>query len=324
MTPLQYFREILSTLPELARQTGYSRLYLLRRFTRLYLAHRIQIDEFRTLRLYDYTPRKVEQFLLWKRCKKCSDILTAGAAEADIALFNDKPKFNAAFAKFIRRDWLYIPAGSDEDILAFLAGHDRFLLKPCTGSQGRDISLHDRAATDPAAFLAEYRAKPFLMESFIRQHPALAAVNPGSVNTIRLITAQKGGRVQFIGAGLRCGGAEQFVDNFHHGGAAYPIDLELGIVTGPGRDLDGNPLLRHPTTGHIMPGLQIPFWSETKTMIQEAALMAGPVGYIGWDIAVTEAGPELVEGNVNYPGTFIIQLDGPGAWQRLRALMAGE
>jgi AraC-like DNA-binding protein len=321
MTPLQYFKSIWDTLPALSQQTGYSRFYLARTFTRQYLAHRVQIDEFRTLHLYDYTPQKVDRFLLWRRCVKNSDILNAEATPADIAQFNDKHLFNQAFQPYIHRDWLYVPDSKLEDIRRFAASHDVFLVKACTSTQGKGIEKFESAGLDIERFLQDYREKPVLLESFLVQHPVLAAVNPSSVNTIRLITAKKGDRVQLIGAGLRCGGSDQFVDNFHHGGAAYPIDLETGIITGPGTDLDGNPIFRHPTTGHVMPGLQLPHWDMVLSQIPAIARVSEHIGYVGWDIAITPQGIELIEGNINYPGTFIIQLDGTGAYQRLMELM---
>lgn len=321
MTPLQYLKTVVSTLPDIANQTGYSTFYLARAFTRQYLAHRVRIDEFRTLRLYDYTPQKVNQFLLWRRCVKNSDILNASATAGDLAVFNDKHQFNRAFQKYIHRQWLYIPESSRSEIEAFVARNEVFFVKACTSTQGKNIFRYCRRELNIDDFLREYQGKSFLIESAIEQHPSLAAVNPASVNTIRLVTAKKDNRVQLIGAGLRCGGAGQFVDNFHHGGAAYPIDLQTGIISGPGSDLDGNPILFHPTTGHTMPGLEIPYWNLLVQQVREAALVSPRVGYVGWDIAITPSGTELIEGNINYPGTFIIQLDGPGAYQRLMELM---
>ena len=38
------------------------------------------------------------------------------------------------------------------------------------------------------------------------------------------------------------------------------------------------------------------------------------IGYIGWDMAVTPDGVELIEGNYNWPGGNIIQFDGVGKY----------
>lgn len=317
----EYLKSIPVTLSEISDQTGYPIPYLAYRFFLCYITRRTHIREFRTLHLYDYTNRKVNQFLLWRRCIKYSDIINADATPEDFSFFHNKYLFNTMFHDFIHREWLYLPNSSRLDIEEFLKNNSEFLIKSCTDTQGNGIFKYTSSEVDLDNFLAEYKDKPVLMEAFIQQHPTLAAINPSSVNTVRLIAVKRGTTVRFLGAGLRCGGAGQFVDNFHHGGAAYPIDLETGIITGRGADLAGNPLLCHPTTGCIMPGLQIPHWNMLTNMIHEAALRSEHIGYVGWDIAITPDGVELIEGNTNYPGCNIIQLDGPGAYSRLMQFM---
>lgn len=324
MTPLEYFRTLWKAFPALAAETGYPTFFLARTFAKRYLTRRMWLGEFRSLRLYECSEPRFREYLVYKQSERISDRLNAGATEEDIARFRQKNRFNDTFQEFILRDWLYIPDRSREEIAAFFAAHERVFLKAGSGSRGNSISLLTSAEIDPAAFYDEYAGQDFLLEAPIRQHPALAALNPASVNTIRFIAARHGDHVAPVGAGLRCGGGGQVVDNFHHGGTAYPLDLETGIVTARGIDLDGHPILRHPVTGHIMPGFQVPHWDAVLDTIRRAAVLVPHVGYVGWDVAVTEDGPELVEGNINYPGNTIIQLDGPGARRRLVDFCAAE
>lgn len=321
LSPLQYFKKILSMLPEISEQSGYPVPFLAWHFAKGYLRQRVQIDEFRSLRLYQCSGKMFSQYLTYKNSREISDALNAGATPEEIALFNDKHLFNEHFRSFIHRDWLYIPDSTPEQIRAFLKTHDVFLAKACVSTQGKNIFRYTTSELDVDQFIQDYAQKPFLLESFIQQHPVLTAVNPSSVNTIRLIVARKGDRVQMVGAGLRSGGSGQFVDNFHHGGTAYPLDLETGVITARGIDLDGNFVLRHPVTGHIMPGLQIPHWDLLLEQVRQASVMTEHIGYIGWDLAVTADGVEFVEGNINYPGNTIIQLDGPGPYARLKSFM---
>lgn len=317
----KYFREILRTLPEIAEESGYSRGYITRSFVRCFFIHHVHLGVFRSLRLYNYTGPMLRRFLTLQQCKTISDKLSAGASPEDIARLNDKHEFNRFFREFVHRDWLYIPDSTREEVLDFLEGHERFLVKALSETQGKGIERIDRAEIDPEAFWESYAGKPCILESLIRQHPDMARINPASVNTIRVITARKGDQACIIGVGLRTGGGGQFVDNFHHGGTAYPIDLETGIVNGRGIDLCGNPYLRHPVSGLVMPGFQIPHWELLKEEVLRAAVMPPNMGYIGWDIAITPEGVEFIEGNVNYPGTTIFQLDGPGPYARLRAFL---
>lgn len=317
MNTLEYAKLVRQTLSDISRRTGYPFAFLLRRFLFCYLDRHIEIGEFRSLRLYELTKPRFEEYLTYRESRHISDNLCTGATKAEFDRFDEKHLFNETFAPFIRREWLYLPHSTAEEFRSFAEGQEEFLLKSSYSMRGDNIYRFRRGQCDPDEIFALYHDKNFVAESFIRQHPALDAVNPASVNTIRYIAARHGDAVAPVGAGLRTGGAGQFVDNFHHGGTAYPLDLETGVVTGPGIDLDGRSYLRHPVTGRLMPGLQVPHWEEVKRIVREASVVVPHVGYIGWDLAVTAEGAELIEGNINYPGNTIIQIDGPGPRRRL-------
>lgn len=324
MTPLEYLKTLWRSFPELSRKSGYSVPFLAWTFAARYLSRRMWLGEFRSLRLYECSGPRFREYLVYKESERISDRLNAGSTKEQTELFDNKRLFNDAFRAYIRRKWLYLPAGSPEDIRALLAENEYVFLKACVSSRGNNIERFRCADIDPDALYAEYHNQEYLLEAPIRQHPAMSELNPASVNTVRFIAARHGDRVQPVGAGLRCGGGGQFVDNFHHGGTAYPLDLETGIVTAPGIDLDGNAVLRHPVTGHIMPGFQVPHWDKVLDTIRRAAVTVPHIGYVGWDLAITEDGPELIEGNINYPGNTVIQLDGPGARKRLMDFCAAE
>ena len=41
-------------------------------------------------------------------------------------------------------------------------------------------------------------------------------------------------------------------------------------------------------------GFQIPYWNQTLEMIKEASKVIPEVKTVGWDVAITKTGPELV------------------------------
>ena len=140
-----------------------------------------------------------------------------------------------------------------------------------------------------------------------------------------VVTARdRDGRVRLIGACLKCGGKGAATDNFHTGGIAYPLELASGRVSGPGRsNTDLCDYTRHPASGAYLPGFQIPFWPELTACVHRAMDRVPGMGYVGWDIAVTPDGPELIEGNWHWPGGNIIQFDGVGKYPLLQDC-AGE
>lgn len=321
MNALEYLQEIVRTIPELARQTGHSTAGMYLSFLRCYFSQHMLLEEFHTLHMYDFSNMKASSFLTERRRGKLAAIVNAGAGAEDFADFNEKHRFNARFHEYVQRDWLYMPDASDEDVRAFIARNPAFLTKADALTQGKGIERHQSQSLDVDAFLRTYRAQPVLLEALIRQHPALAALNPTSVNTIRIVSVRREQDVLLPGACLRAGGSGSCVDNFHKGGVGYPLDMETGIVSGLGRGVQGRPVfLRHPSTGHIMPGFQVPRWEELKERVRQAALSSA-VGYIGWDVAVTEDGLEFVEGNVSTPDPVLIQLDDNGLYPRIKEFL---
>jgi hypothetical protein len=94
-------------------------------------------------------------------------------------------------------------------------------------------------------------------------------------------------------------------DNFRDGESgnlAAALDIHTGevtrVVSGIGLDQIVN--VPHPRTGAQLVGFRLPYWNEIKSLVCEAHL-AFP-GFIcpGWDIAVCEDGPRILE--VNYFG----------------------
>ena len=54
-------------------------------------------------------------------------------------------------------------------------------------------------------------------------------------------------------------------------------------------------------------GFKIPKYKEVIELAKKASLVVDEVRYVGWDIAVTDKGPVIIEGN-EYPGHDIYQL----------------
>ncbi len=319
MTVSQYFREIVTTMPKIARETGHSLLGLYLRFVIGYVTRHITLPEFQTFALYKLSLMGVSEYLTAHQKNRFMKDVNAGCTPEDFDAFNKKHLFNTLFRDFIQREWLYLPDCTEEKLRTFLQKPETFLLKPTDGMQGRNIRLFHPGDITPEEFIDRYGGTNCLLERFIPQHPAMATLNPTSVNTVRIITVRYRDRLLLLGAGLRCGGPGAHVDNYHTGGSAYPIDLDTGVISGPGKTLDSeSALILNPSCGEVMPGFRIPHWDILLEQVKKAAYIPEHIGYVAWDVAITEDGVEFVEGNVDHPGVTIIQLNGQGVYRKLR------
>ncbi len=239
--------------------------------------------------------------------KQREDVITRGVNNKYVVKYNhkdythffyNKVDFNKAFSKFLGRDWLLVEDASQRnDFDKFIQDKEDFILKPVDGTHGEGVQM---LPATPEIFDTALKSAPFLAEERIIQVDALSKLNPTSVNTIRAVTFLKDNKATLLAAYLRIG-QNGIVDNFCNGGMLTPIDIETGIISYPAVDGENRAYESHPITGTSIIDFQIPKWDEVKAMVLEAAQIIPQVRYVGWDVAVSEKGPCLIEGN-EYPG----------------------
>lgn len=138
-----------------------------------------------------------------------------------------------------------------------------------------------------------------LVEEYIVQHPEMLRLAPLAVNTVRVITQlEKDDNPVILGCRLRIG-VNGVVDNLAAGNLAASVDTETGIITGKGvySDITKPSEEKHPVTGVDIIGFQIPFWSEVINTAKEVAVLNPKNRCVGWDIAISDKGADLIEGN---------------------------
>ena len=188
------------------------------------------------------------------------------------------------------------------------------MYKPADGHRGQGVKVFNLTGDRKSVFDKISSLREGVVEAYLVQHHALSELAPGSVNTIRIVTLSsndwpvtKDGKMMDIAyASLRIGEGKAVVDNFHSGGMVACLDLETGEVVTDATDQEGNVFKKHPMTGTVIRGTRVPFFKEAVEMVKDAVMSRRLQGYLGWDIAVTEDGPELIEIN-NQPGIVLLQ-----------------
>ena len=228
--------------------------------------------------------------------------------KADWYAFDDKAAFNRAFSKWIQRDWIEADGRTSIEALeAFLDGKKTVFVKPLEGSSGQGIEKYTAPDwTDMDDFAGKVRAVgKCVIEEGIVQHPRMAELNPGSVNTVRISTLIGDKKEGIVYAFLRIGNGK-IMDNVDCGGMAARVDLISGKLLTVAADKAGNTFTKHPITGTEIIGFQLPCFEEAKAMCLEAMRMVPSMRYVAWDVALTEQGPTLIEGN-SFPSHAVPQ-----------------
>jgi hypothetical protein len=218
-------------------------------------------------------------------------------------ILDDKTLFYRNYGKFIKhkvadiKDLQTFPVIADEIINN---PANKIVFKIFNGKCGQQVMIKDAEEfkkNDLIKFMHDNELD--LAEEFIIQHPSLMALSPSAVNTVRIFTQLNSrNEVEILGCRLRIS-INSVVDNMAAGNVAAVINEETGVIIGPGvySDITKQDEVVHPVTGIPIIGFCIPFWDETISIVKEAALMHQQNRSIGWDIAITKNGPDLIEGN---------------------------
>ena len=159
-------------------------------------------------------------------------------------------------------------------------------------------------------FSEDQRNNGYIIEQYLEQHPWYQALNPSSLNTIRVYTLWKQQQQpQVVGALLRMGRAGKLVDNSSSGGIFAPVDIANGQL-GPALSFDlfdTAELTHHPDTQVPIKDQQLPLWEAIKRLTEQVLPLFPHTRFIGFDIAVSRDGPVVIETNVEPDKMHFVQ-----------------
>ena len=129
----------------------------------------------------------------------------------------------------------------------------------------------------------------------LKQDSRMSVFLSSSVNTLRVVTMYtKEGSIIILGATMRCGVSESYVDNLSAGGLTVGIDCITGRLNKYAMDNKGNRYVKHPKSHIVFEDFIIPEWGrivETTEKIQKAFSF---YCLLGIDIALQESGDPIV------------------------------
>lgn len=194
-----------------------------------------------------------------------------------------------------------------------LASEKALFLKPIDLCQGKGCMklqtadsegglLVDGRFTEWDELKDKFENEPFIVEELVRAHPQLSAFSPSSLNTLRVVTMYTpGGKIETLFSLFRMGVGGSSIDNWCSGGLCVKINSDGKLASEAFfEDLSKGRRERHPDTGISFAGVQIPFYKESIELALKAHRACPQMFSVGWDIAVTEHGPLIQEGNVHW------------------------
>lgn len=160
-------------------------------------------------------------------------------------------------------------------------------------------------------FLSDYskKVRGTLVQKVEKNHVSWLPFTSGSLATCRIVTARmpSDNSIKPLFCVLRMPIGNLDADNFALGGIAAPIDLETGILNRAlaAKPINGSFLFdHHPDTNQPIVGSRLPHFDE---VIDYALYIHAnfKTAFLGWDIALTEKGPCVVEGNIGWGADIV-------------------
>lgn len=292
----------------------------------------MQSAYYRLFRWEEYSDMMSFHFIKFKHPDIYETMFTKKDNAALLPLVNDEVELPVLRKKHrllqllgdVGRRYFYVPDHSEDELAAFLleGGKRKYILKPDAGAVSRGISFlytdghsYELASADCDWRQVEFKTlyqkmkdENILVEEYIQQHEKLNMIFSGCVNTIFIHTARlPDGHAEVAGfLYMECGcGNSRYVNSgndlmvgIHDDGTLYPFGFSRknGIR-------DPIKITEHPDSGVVFDGFQIPYWPQAVRLALDCAEKVPQLTYIKWDIAITEEGPVIIEGN-GMPGGY--------------------
>lgn len=196
-------------------------------------------------------------------------------------------------------------AVSRDEAIALCQNIEDAIIKPSLSTRGagvRRVSIHDGQTNldgKSVAQLFDMYGQDFILQARIEQHPEMSALNPSSVNTIRLLTYRNDMDVKLIYGVIRIGRKGTVIDNESAGGISARIETD-GTLAKYAFGSAGTDLVEQTDCGITLLGYPIPSYQAVVETAKRLHLNLPHFNIAAWDFAVGKDGePVFVEWNAN-------------------------
>ena len=139
----------------------------------------------------------------------------------------------------------------------------------------------------------------YLVQKVICQHERMAALNPDSINTIRIVSYRVDMEIKVVYTVIRIGRKGMNVDNESAGGISARI-MPDGRISKYAYGAPGVDKVEYTDSGVLLDGYEVPSYDKAVELVKKSHIQLPYFNLIGWDIAIEEDGePIMIELNLN-------------------------
>lgn len=208
--------------------------------------------------------------------------------------------------------------GQRHPFIEWFKSYERSLFcKPVDGHQGGGCCRLELADSETSPFIVngrlvstaefEKNIKGKIVEPLIIQHSLLRQHSPNCVNPLRIRTVYHNGNFEVISIYICFGGLDAYWANGVSSGSMVAINSNGQCISDVFCEIPGKagrslylPDSKIPVSNIIVPGVK-----DAINLALAAHKTLPQIHSIGWDVAVTDDGPIIIEGNSDYgPVTY--------------------
>jgi hypothetical protein len=170
----------------------------------------------------------------------------------------------------------------------------------CFDAGSDELEMSDGRRFPVGRFVAEverYFAEGYLIQERCEPHVAIRSLVGSVLSTVHMMVLNSGEGPELVRATWRAPAGDHGSDETWRGAFMAAIDPATGVAVrsikdaGPHREV----VYDHPITGRPITGAQLPCWDEACALALEGAAGFPELPLTGWDMAITDHGPILVE-----------------------------
>ncbi len=144
----------------------------------------------------------------------------------------------------------------------------------------------------------KYAQGGYLFQTRLTPHSAIVDVVGDQISTVRMFVLVDDQGPLLLRASWKIPSGTTVADNFWRSGNMLGgIDVDTGkVIRVLQRTQSGTQLIeQHPSTGTSFEGLVFPEWDSMREVVMRGAAAVPSCHFQGWDVALTDRGPVLVE-----------------------------
>jgi hypothetical protein len=161
----------------------------------------------------------------------------------------------------------------------------------------------------------------FILQKKYTSHKAIRKINDSALNTTRIVTIRNGKDIIYLTGfqSFATGGAT--IDSWSDGSVYAGVDIENSCLKKYAitslSDKRPGLLDVHPDSNVVFESYKIPYLMESVELCLKAHRLFYFNFAIGWDVAITDKGPVIVEANEK-PGMNVVQCVDGGLYQQVK------